>query len=147
MDQKAFLLQLWVYERWANGEWFGALGRFSDEARARAVMRHIYSCYSGWVGLVDAEWQHDRRLEPTESDFERVAQAWERAIGEGDLEGVLDWGDGRQISLGELAHHVLNHGTYHRGHLRGLAEAQGLEDFPDTDSVKYFTWVRAGTLN
>ena len=38
-----------------------------------------------------------------------------------------------------MAHHVLNHGTYHRGHLRGLAYAEGWDDFHDTD---YSAWLR-----
>ncbi|MFX6823282.1 DinB family protein [Acinetobacter baumannii] len=37
--------------------------------------------------------------------------------------------------------HVANHGTYHRGELRGLCRAAGWEDFPETD---FFLWDRLG---
>lgn len=40
--------------------------------------------------------------------------------------------------LSEVAHHVFNHGTYHRGHLRGLADAAGFEDFPETDLIRFY---------
>ncbi len=38
--------------------------------------------------------------------------------------------------VSEITEHVINHGTYHRGHLRGLAEAEGIS-FPDTDLIVY----------
>ena len=41
----------------------------------------------------------------------------------------------------EIASHVGNHGTYHRGQLRQLLEEAGV-DFPDTDWIR---WRDAGS--
>lgn len=128
------------YEEWANGEWLAALPRFRDVARAESVMRHVAGCYSGWLPLV-SDWV-DVRGE--DWDFRAALPGLYAALREvaaGDLEREVSWerlGERRGLTAGELLHHMLNHGTYHRGHLRGLAEVEGLADFPDTDSVKFF---------
>jgi uncharacterized damage-inducible protein DinB len=50
-------------------------------------------------------------------------------------------------TIGEIAHHVINHGTYHRGHLRGLCDAAEFTEFPDTDLIKFYRAKSAATQN
>lgn len=70
-------------------------------------------------------------------DVPRLNELWRRIISEADLDSVLEMTGDRKISALDLIQHVMNHGTYHRGHLRGLAEAEGLTDFPETDIVRF----------
>lgn len=46
-------------------------------------------------------------------------------------------GDPNKVKFSWMVRHVINHGTYHRGELRGLRRARNDEDFPDTDFVGY----------
>jgi uncharacterized damage-inducible protein DinB len=43
--------------------------------------------------------------------------------------------------VSDIAAHVVNHGTYHRGQLRERAEADGLDDFPETDLILFFRQI------
>lgn len=133
-DLREALLRRWEYEVWANELWAQALPNFQNEDRACRVFRHIYSCYSGWAPLV-ANWQVDEV--ELERDVPLLHKLWRGVIQTADLHAMLELGGGRRISALDLIQHVMNHGTYHRGHLRGLAEAEGLTDFPETDLVRY----------
>ncbi|MBA4292531.1 hypothetical protein C0431_06130 [bacterium] len=151
MTDREFLEQLVGYEVWANEQWLGTLGRFKDRARAEGVMRHIVGCYNGWLGLV-AEWEgkpHDEL--DLEADMKDLLRRWRVVVQTRDLDEVVEFtggkGNKRRLSVRELVHHVLNHGSYHRGHLRGLAESEGLADFPETDSLYYFIPRRSETLD
>jgi uncharacterized damage-inducible protein DinB len=42
------------------------------------------------------------------------------------------------LRLSQIAFHVLDHGTYHRGELRGLCRARGDEDFPETGLSAFY---------
>ena len=58
----------------------------------------------------------------------------ERLLGRGPK--VKPGGPEESLTLMELTWHVLNHGTYHRGHLMGLAEREGW-DPPGTDFLDF----------
>ncbi|MCU0316141.1 MAG: hypothetical protein MUC92_06070 [Fimbriimonadaceae bacterium] len=131
------------YEVWATTAWIEALPNFKDQRRAAKIITHILGCFSGWLPLI-SDWNHDVKLLVSEDPKTLHARLIEkvRESAEGDLERRVTFtgagGVERSLTAGELIHHMLNHATYHRGHLRGLAEAEGLEDFPETDSVKFF---------
>lgn len=66
---------------------------------------------------------------------------WKYVAEEGDLAATVDYentqGERFRNSIREIATYVVNHGTYHRGQLRGLAEAEGFDGFPDTDLIHF----------
>lgn len=135
---RAHLLALLDYEEWANQLWRQVVPDMNDPARGFAIMRHILSCYSGWAPSV-SNWVEPSELNPSNEElWSQLYEKWRDVIQSEDLDRVVEFGPGRRARVGELVHHVLNHGTYHRGHLRGLAEAQGFVDFPETDSVRWF---------
>jgi hypothetical protein len=74
---------------------------------------------------------------------EELSGLWLAVIEQVPAEKTLEYvdmaGAPRALPFGAVANHVANHGTYHRGHLRGLAEGQMVKDFPDTD---YSIWAR-----
>lgn len=151
MTDKEFLAQLCDYELWANEEWMAVMPKFKDRERADRVMRHIVGCYSGWIGLVD-DWEDkpDENLDVA-VDMKELLRRWQGVVQSRDLDEVIEFtggkGNKRRLSVRELVHHVINHGTYHRGHLRGLAEAEGLKEFPDTDSIYFFIPRRSENSN
>lgn len=132
------------YEEWANGEWLATLPKFRNGDRAREVMGHIFSCYSRWLSEV-SEWEHRDEMEPQMMDDPSALYEELRKAASGDLERRVEIFSRRagktvEFSAGQIMTHCMNHGTYHRGHLRGLAEAEGLTDFPDTDAL--FFWMK-----
>lgn len=133
-DLRSSLLRRWEYEEWSNDLWAQALPNFQNEERARKIFLHIYNCYSGWAPML-ADWQREDL--DLNRDVPRLNELWRRIISEADLTAVLELSNDRKISALDLIQHVMNHGTYHRGHLRGLAEAEGLTDFPETDIVRF----------
>lgn len=128
------------YEEWAMAEWRPALEHFPDPERANRIYGHILGCWSGWMPLI-SDWPDKPS---TELDWDVDAPALLRLMREAAArpDHYVTFpnrnGDEVEISSHELVHHMLNHGSYHRGHLRGLAEAAGFEEFPETDSVRFF---------
>jgi uncharacterized damage-inducible protein DinB len=57
-----------------------------------------------------------------------------------DLQRVVSYislqGVAYNNSVSEIVRQVINHGTYHRGQLRGIAGERGIE-FPETDFIAY----------
>lgn len=145
MDLREHLAEGFDYDQWANRRWADALPLFSDDSRAREVMQHIYFAQRIWL-LRSCEWlgteAPDLPEEWSLENMERVGSEYKKLLGSADLEQVHNWtrmrdGLARSNTLGQIVRHVINHGTYHRGHLRGLAEAEGISDFPDTDYIFY----------
>lgn len=140
------LLDLFAYDYWANLQWLQHLANFRDVKRANTILKHIIGCQM-WITAAtdDIADKPDEEIRIPE-DMDMLYRAWVKLISERDpLEEVRVFdlsGSECTIKLYELAHHVLNHGTYHRGHLRGLAQAEGLSDFPETDSMIWFTEAR-----
>jgi uncharacterized damage-inducible protein DinB len=146
---REILLDLFAYDYWANREWLQKAENFKNTKRATQILQHIIGCQLGWITVItDMVDRPDSEIQIPE-DMAPVYQAWVKLISERDPMETVSFsgasGAERHIKLYEMAHHVLNHGTYHRGQLRGLAEAEGLIDFPETDSMIWFTRTRQTT--
>jgi uncharacterized damage-inducible protein DinB len=139
------------YEVWANNQWLNTLVRFQDRKRATEIMQHIVGCYGGWITKMD-NWENRKDSDiDVEKDMPDLLRRWRRVLRENSLDTAYDFqsrtGKDRRILLWEVLHHVLNHGTYHRGQLRGLAEAEGMVDFPETDISSFYVLRRAGEFD
>jgi uncharacterized damage-inducible protein DinB len=152
MDQREHLLILVDYEKWANEQWLDFLvdapskpggGQFA--AKAEELIGHIIGCYWHWFNLmsganvaltgnlrVDLEAQASKMKDFVSScDLEaKVQRSWEEY-------GTYQW------QTYQLIQHALCHGSYHRGHIRAIAEAHGFDEWPDTDFEQY-AGVRIG---
>lgn len=141
MDPKESLIELFDYDRWASRLWVETLPTLPFGDRAEKILRHNLGAQRSWLARVIGE----DSLPPEAADlgqaFDETAQAWKELIASANLDAYVTYqnfaGETYTSLLSEIARHVINHGTYHRGHLRGLAEAAGFEGFPETDFIRY----------
>lgn len=130
------------YDLWANRQWISALGGFDKHLdRAQAVLEHMLAAQQIWLercGTVVFPEQENVRLHDL---FEITSQAWQVLLEESEGDEPITYttsrGETYTNTLAQIAYHVLNHGTYHRGQLRGLADADGFEGFPETDLILF----------
>lgn len=150
MELREFFLKRVDYEAWANQQWLDYFesslnkpGGAQFAAAGERWMKHICGSYRGWMnGLLD---EKTRSGEEVSKDLETQYKRIREFIAVCDLDEVREvtfasWRTYRW-SLSEVIHHFVNHGTYHRGHLRALAEEAGLKDWPDTD-ISDFSGIR-----
>ena len=140
MTPEQMLLQGFDYDLWANGKWLRALGRFRDMGRPQEILEHILTAQRHWLAVCGVQFSQNDVNVAWADIFRDVADAWKEFVEATDLDSVIDvskpGGSEESLTLMELTWHVLNHGTYHRGHLRGLAEREGW-DPPGTDFLDF----------
>lgn len=141
MDLRDALLEGLEYDAWATGRWLDAAEHLPFAERAHAVMAHMLRSQRFWAVRVRQHLGLPAEEPAATGDDLRASFAASLADWRGlleahnpatpityDREGVA-----QHTTLGNIARHVINHGTYHRGHLRGLADAAGTDAFEDTD--------------
>jgi uncharacterized damage-inducible protein DinB len=136
--ERDLLLKMLDYDLWANRRW---LAHLQDEASI-AVFRHILAAQTVWLRRCQGSSPTDMpQPEPTEAELERLHAEWRALLLERGCDEIVAYSrlDGEQLqdSLGTIARHMLNHGTYHRGELRGLYRSRGDTSFPETDYILY----------
>lgn len=130
------------YSKWANQQWLDCLVRTNAGEEDRQIFQHILASTKVWAlrchGISVTEMP---KPELTHETINEVHKMWMDILDGRDLEEVIDYkrttGEPFQMSISWIAQHVINHGTYHRGELRGLRRARGDDDFPDTDIAGY----------
>ncbi len=135
------LIELQDYDLWANKRWLDALERLPNVERARAIYQHILSCQYNWLATVMSFEESGTVSDDLVAETDRLFTAWRDVLLNGDPNAYASYerqGVPQFHMVGEIAHHVFNHGSYHRGHLRGLADAAGLECFPETDLIRWY---------
>ncbi len=130
------------YDLWATQAWLPVLEKFKNREQADEVMNHILYAQRLWINRL-AEALGEEHPESTDGldlseALAKSAEQWKQIISRMDLEVPVTWhrrfdGITRTMTSGELALHISMHGSYHRGELRGLAKAEGLEEFYNTD--------------
>jgi len=130
------------YDLWANRHWAAYLaGRGWPEPES-AIFRHILSASTIWLLRLEGE-SPAAMPAPGIDDATMVDlhDRWVHVVTNRDLKEVIDYkrmnGEALSSRVGAIARHVANHGTYHRGELRGLCRAAGLDDFPETDYIRF----------
>lgn len=141
MEWSTFIERGFDYDRWANHLWIDRIGGFKNIGRAHAILEHILSAQRIWLKRIGVEFQPQQEDISLRDLFDVTSQAWVdvfKAIApEETITYVTMRGDQFSNTLEQIAIHVINHGTYHRGQLRGLAESEGFENFPETDFILY----------
>jgi len=130
---------LFDYDLWATRRWLSTLPNLKNLGRAHEILEHMLMAQRAWLNRMGVE------VPPQEGDvelgvlFTTLNGLWKYVAEDGELEGVVEYqnseGTRFRNTVREIAMHVVNHGTYHRGQLRGLAESEGFEGFPDTDLI------------
>jgi uncharacterized damage-inducible protein DinB len=71
-----------------------------------------------------------------------LTNAWLVVLDRHDLDEVIHFmsltGVPGSFRLDEIVRQIPNHGTYHRGELRGLVVSHGLDEWPETDLLRFF---------
>lgn len=137
MDLRRHLLDAFDYDLWANRRWLGP-ARLIERYD---VFSHILRAQENWIARVKERPAQEIET-PFEAHLTRLHKEWKELLTNGDLDQEVTYGNstGKTFTnnLAEIALHVLNHGTYHRGELRGYAGAANIE-FLETDRI---VWLR-----
>lgn len=142
MSGKDFLKYGIEYGLWANKHWLSYLDSKQIGNPDRGIFEHILAAQYAWLLRCEGTQPSEPpKVEATVENLEDHAQRWLEMIDKTDLETWIDYkrynGDANKMQFGTMVHHVINHGTYHRGELRGLCRARGDEEFQDTDIATY----------
>lgn len=138
----AELTAFFEYDLWANRHWSAYLaGRGWPEPES-TVFRHILSASTIWLLRLEGESPASMPLPATDdATMVDLYDRWLHVVTSRDLEEVIHYkrmnGEALSSRIGEIARHVANHATYHRGEIRGLCRAAGIDDFPETDYIRF----------
>lgn len=139
---RELLIDGFRYDRWANLAWLEALPTFADRDRAESIFRHILSAQRIWLVRTLSEEEAPPPTDDLGEAIDRLHQGWIGLLETCDPGAFVSYttmaGEPYFNTVEQIARHVVNHGTYHRGQLRGLKQAEGSEDFPETDLIRYF---------
>jgi len=138
---------MWKYDLWATKQWMDTLIRFTDSKRPTEIVTHLLLAQWLWLDRCNGFFNLGLDLPakpeaPSTTLAEELNHLWLSILDAVPPEAVLDYtnmaGERLSVPFGVVVRHVPNHGTYHRGQLRGLAEVQMMTDFPETD---YSRWA------
>jgi len=145
MDSRHVILRGFRYDLWATRLWVHSLGGFADPIPAQIVLEHMLEAHRVWLERCGMTLFPDVENVALSELFSISMQAWRALIEAVPLDHVVSYvnssGNRYEEPISDIALHVINHGTYHRGQLRGLAQAEGWTDFPETDLIAY---IRSG---
>ena len=130
------------YDRWANGLWLEWLDAHPKESQAHNIVSHMLAAAQIWLLRCQGESPGQMPIvEIVASSLEDQLAGWTSVLNSQPNDAVIRYrntrGEPFELSLENIVLHVVNHGTYHRGELRGLCRAVGWEDFPETDRLVY----------
>ncbi len=140
--------RLFAYDHWANTEYLNALtGIEQPPARAVQLLAHIIAAQFLWMerilrrDLAVKVWP-DWDPAACAANLTDVASRWARyleGIAADDLYSIVTYtnskGERWENTLGDIAMHVANHGTYHRGQIATILRAAGFTP-PYTDYIE-----------
>lgn len=131
---------LFAYDRWANERWIAFAERRKWKS-GDAVMEHIVRASEVWLSRVHKEEPPEVANASLNMRLAANHLRWLETFRDYSPEKVIRYtnlaGERYQSYLGDIAAHVINHGTYHRGQLRERAGSEGFEDFPETDLILF----------
>lgn len=152
---REWLLDGFRYDRWANRQWVSlAMGSLEEvgwadsvgdvplepKARAAEVFAHVLWAQRIWLARIDVSV-----VAEGEGWIDALYEAWVAVLIARDPAEIVRFDHPKrgpqERSIGDMAWHVVNHGTYHRGQLREIAELAGWS-WPETDVSR---WRAAGS--
>ena len=128
------------YDLWANRLWLPLLAPGEQEAEL-AVFKHILAASTVWVTRLEGTSLTAMPDVPATEDYlTELHRRWIAAFDRFKYGDVVAYrntrGDSFTSCFGDIVRHVINHGTYHRGQLRGMCGLKGLP-FPETDYIGF----------
>lgn len=136
------------YDLWANRLWLECLTRKGFPEPDRSIFAHMLSASRIWVLRVNGESPNAMpSVELSSEALDSLHNQWIEVISRIQDDFIVSYrrttGQDLSSPFSQIVLHVVNHGTYHRGELRGLCRAREDSDFPDTDRVLYWFETQA----
>src|SRR2546421_12878226 len=136
MNLREDFSNMFEYDRWANTQWIQVTKDMGEES----ILMHNIEGQIVWLCRIEGT----KFWKPTIEEFalhqERSTRNWKRFLMGADLQMLISYetsqGDHYDNTVAEIVRHVINHGTYHRGQLRGIAGERGIA-FPETDYIAF----------
>ena len=136
MGQREDLSSMFDYDQWANLRWWPVAKEMGQEE----ILLHNLIAQIIWLSRIEGTPIWEPSVDQYPLQVERATRSWKRMLLGADLQRTVSYkttlGTPYDNTVGEIVRHVINHGTYHRGQLRGIAGERGIE-FPETDYVFY----------
>lgn len=144
MSAREELSSLFDYDRWANLQWVAPANAMAQQS----ILLHIVEAQVIWLTRIEGTPPWQPTLDEFAIHLDRSIGRWKRFLLGADLGALISYttsrGDHYDSQVSEIVRHVINHGTYHRGQLRGIAGERGVE-FPETDYIHFMRTPFAST--
>ncbi len=136
------------FDLWANRRWFGYLQSQGWPEPDRTIFQHVMAAQDVWQQRCFGGSPTAMPVfEPTEGKLVDLHEGWQKILVAREDDPLIHFhritGEAGHLRLSQIIGHVIDHGTYHRGELRGLCRGRGLEDFPETGLAMYYSTLTA----
>lgn len=130
------------YDLWANQRWLDVVRTANDDA-LNSVFTHLIAVLVLWhLRVLGEAPSGPPTVEITPEFLELIHARWTEAIFANRHDPVIKFrrfdGEAMAMPFSRIVRHVVNHGSYHRGELRGICRNLGRADFPETDLLYYY---------
>ncbi|HTQ09592.1 MAG TPA: DinB family protein, partial [Fimbriimonadaceae bacterium] len=131
------------YDLWANREWMRYLEALGRPEPDWTILRHVLSAQEIWLRRCQGEAPTTMpQPEADENTLATLNREWLAIVDADDADRGVSYRNTKGMpfaqTMGQIAVHTIDHGTYHRGELRGLCRSRGDECFPDVGMMQFF---------
>jgi uncharacterized damage-inducible protein DinB len=137
-----FLKQGFEFDMWANQQWLTYFDNKGFGEPDRTILGHILGGQEAWYRRCTGQPQVE--LVPmiaTADSIQSMGQKWIALLDQKTDDPVVEFtreGELYHQKVSRIARHLIDHGTYHRGELKGLCRERGDEDFPEAGLMRYY---------
>jgi len=153
------LQQHFAYAAWASARLVDAAGKLSDAELTRdfgtsdksvlGTLVHTFAADRVWLARVRGnvptrfiDVEQDMKMSALENDWPQVLAGWQEYLaGVGDVAAPVSYkdlkGNPYTTPIWQIALHVVNHGTHHRGQAAGFIRTMGHTP-PPLDLIFYY---------
>lgn len=143
MSELDILIDGFEFDYWANRHWFRYLVEKKIGEPDRSIFQHIMGAQDIWYRRCLG--QHPTEISKPDFSIDTLVafnMEWKALLGGYEDDPIIPYkrfdGSEHRQKLSHIARHVIDHGTYHRGELRGLCRARDEVDFPETGLMAYY---------
>jgi uncharacterized damage-inducible protein DinB len=131
------LIQGFQYDLWANRQWWAYLDKVQAGEPERTIFQHILSGQEIWLQRCLGTSLTEMPTFPvTDAKMAELNEQWISTLTTRADNPLIHYhrtdGTPYHMRLSWMARHLIDHGTYHRGELRGLCRGRDALDFPET---------------